>query len=220
MARRIDIASIRREQIIEAALAVLAEQGLPKMSLSAIEKKAGMSRGQLTYYFRTREDILLAVFDRVLLMMYQRVGGPAPGCTPGGRAMALHLVERMLTTGSISPAFSGLQYTFLAEMNHRPDFRARLARLYGEWRGGMARGLEQDHDQNGAALPASARTVASFVQALLHGLAMQCAVDPDAFDRPEMLALCDRVLGALLDPAPARPRRPARPRTSKARRKS
>src|SRR5262245_50839144 len=133
MARRINIASIRREQIIEAALAVLAEQGLPKMSLSAIEKKAGMSRGQLTYYFRTREDILLAVFDRVLLMMYQRVGvpdnGPPPGCVPGGRAMAMHLVERMLTTGSVSPAFSGLQYTFLAEMNHRPDFRARLARL-------------------------------------------------------------------------------------------
>jgi len=47
---RIDIASIRREQIIDAAIAVIAEQGLHHLSLSEIETRAAMSRGQLTYY--------------------------------------------------------------------------------------------------------------------------------------------------------------------------
>src|SRR5437762_8665188 len=74
---RIDIASIRKEQIVEAAVAVIAEQGLPQLSLSEIEAKAGMSRGQLTYYFKSKEDILLAVFDRVLHLMYQRLGTPS-----------------------------------------------------------------------------------------------------------------------------------------------
>src|SRR4051812_37275462 len=87
---RIDIAGIRREQIVEAAVAVIAEQGLHNLSLSEIEKRAGMSRGQLTYYFPTKEEILLAVFDRLLRLMYQRLGrpgeksgGPAVKC-PGG----------------------------------------------------------------------------------------------------------------------------------------
>ena len=74
--QRIDVASIRREQIVEAAVAVIAEKGLQNLSLSEIEKKAGMSRGQLTYYFPAKEDILLAVFDRLLLLMYQRIGTP------------------------------------------------------------------------------------------------------------------------------------------------
>lgn len=69
---RIDIGSIRREQIVEAAVAIIAEQGLQNLSLSEIEQKAGMSRGQLTYYFHAKEDILLAVFDRVLELAYQR----------------------------------------------------------------------------------------------------------------------------------------------------
>src|SRR6266436_9746122 len=73
---RIDIGSIRREQIVEAAVTVIAEQGLQNLSLSEIENRAGMSRGQLTYYFPAKEDILLAVFDRVVAMMHQRVGKP------------------------------------------------------------------------------------------------------------------------------------------------
>src|SRR5260370_7003585 len=99
---RIDVASVRREQIIEAAVAVIAEQGLQNLSLSEIEKKAGMSRGQLTYYFPTKEAILLAVFDRLVPLMNQqqepRHGWPAvcagPGCWPDGvppvLAMILH----------------------------------------------------------------------------------------------------------------------------------
>src|SRR3954471_17912864 len=69
----------RREQIVEAATAIIAEQGLQNLSLSAIEARTGMSRGQLTYYFKAKEDILLAVFDRLLCMMHQRArGAPAP----------------------------------------------------------------------------------------------------------------------------------------------
>src|SRR5205823_10169359 len=85
---RIDIGSIRREQIIEAAVAIIAEQGLQNLSLSEIEQRAGMSRGQLTYYFPAKEDILLAVFDRLLEMMHQRAqgDGKCPPCAVTGTA--------------------------------------------------------------------------------------------------------------------------------------
>ena len=73
---RIDIRSIRQEQIVEAAVAVIAEQGIQHLSLSEIEKKAGMSRGQLTYYFPAKEDIFLAVFDRLLQLIYERIAEP------------------------------------------------------------------------------------------------------------------------------------------------
>jgi hypothetical protein len=40
----------------------------------------------------------------------------------------------------------------------------------------------------------SPRALATLVQAILHGLAMQRAADPNAFDREEMLELCLDVL--------------------------
>src|SRR2546423_13840918 len=69
---RITIAELRRTEIVEAAAAVIAEQGIQHLSLSEIEAKVGMSRGQLTYYFKAKEDILLAVFDRLLDLMCQK----------------------------------------------------------------------------------------------------------------------------------------------------
>src|SRR5580700_3055019 len=146
---RIDIASIRKEQIVEAAVAVIAEQGLHNLSLSEIETKAGMKRGQLTYYFKHKEDILLAVFDRVLQLMYQRLGTP-PGTDATGGAGAsgwpiiCYLLEAVLTKPPLSPEFHGLQYTFLSQIGYREDFRQRLATLYNEWRTNMAEGLSAD----------------------------------------------------------------------------
>src|SRR5580692_1443041 len=113
---RIDIAKIRKEQIVEAAVAVIAEQGLQNLSLSEIENKAGMKRGQLTYYFKHKEDILLAVFDRVLEMTYERLGKPprVEACTgepQSGWLMVGHLLQAMLTRSPLSPEFGVLQYT-------------------------------------------------------------------------------------------------------------
>ena len=65
--------------MIDAAVAIIAEQGIQNLSLSEIEKKAGMSRGQLTYYFPSKEDILVAAFDRLIAMLKDRADAGADG---------------------------------------------------------------------------------------------------------------------------------------------
>ena len=197
-APRIDIGSIRREQIVEAAVAVIAEQGYQNLSLSEIEKKAGMSRGQLTYYFPAKEDILLAVFDRLLQLMYQRIGTPQgrPPEQAGGWEWVQHLLQTVPEQPQASPEFHCLQYTFLSQIGHRADFRARLARLYEEWRNNMSRGLADDLARRPPVRPVSPRALATLVQALLHGLAMQAAADPQAIDAGEMVHLCLDLLGS------------------------
>src|SRR5207248_4537799 len=203
---RIDIGSIRREQIVEAAVAVIAQKGLPNLSLSEIEAKAGMSRGQLTYYFPAKEAILLAVFDRLLGLMHQRVAGgngEPPAWVAGGTGW--ERVRGLLSFLILQPPhvceFHSLQYTFLSQIGHREDFRRRLASLYEEWRTHMAQDLGEELARRGRKGRHSARALATFIQALLHGLAMQRAADPDAYDRQEMLDLCLDVLGGYLGEA-------------------
>src|SRR5262249_50403749 len=161
--------------IVEAAIAVIAEKGLQNLSLSEIENKAGMSRGQLTYYFPTKEAILLAVFDRVLHLMHERVGRPdgGNGDRAGGGGWVQDLLTKQLGHPPPNPVFPVLQYTFLAQIGQRQDFRRRLAELYDKWRDNLSQGLAADAAGRRRGLPASPRAVATVVQALLHGLAMQ-----------------------------------------------
>jgi AcrR family transcriptional regulator len=211
---RIDVGSIRREQIVEAAAAIIAEQGLHELSLSAIERRAGMSRGQLTYYFPSKEAILLAVFDRMLRLMHERAtaAGVSPchvAGTPWDRLR--HFLTFLVLDPPTVPEFRALQYTFLAEMGHRDDFRERLANLYEGWRNHLGKDLAGELDRRGRP-GVSPRTLASFLQAVIHGLAVQRTADPDAYDRHEMLTLLLDLLGTYL----GRPAEPPHPRAPSA----
>jgi AcrR family transcriptional regulator len=224
-AARIDVGSIRREQIVDAAIAVIAEQGIQHLSLSEIEKKTGLVRGQLTYYYKTKEDILLAVFDRLIELMHQRA--TAADChahafrtMPAGWERACQLLSFILLRPPMRPEFYPLQYTFLSQIGHREDFRARLAKLYEEWRRHMAEDFAAEL-ANKTGKRVSPRLVASLVQAILHGLAIQRAADLEAFDQKEMLALVIELVGGYLrPPAPERKRRPARHGNGKTRQPS
>jgi AcrR family transcriptional regulator len=190
---RIDIAGIRRPQIVDAAAAIIAERGLQSLSLSEIEKRAGMSRGQLTYYFKTKEEIFLAVFDRLLQRMCERQAGPhgdPSAWLPGWDTMVRSILEAILAQPAPHPEFHCLQFTFLSQIGHRADFRERLARLYEEWRSHMARQLTDDLRRRPPTRPVSARALATMIQAMFHGLAVQAAADPESFDHAEMVKLC------------------------------
>ncbi|HEV3145989.1 MAG TPA: TetR/AcrR family transcriptional regulator [Gemmataceae bacterium] len=204
------VSAIRREQIIEAAIAVIDEQGIQHLSLSEIEKKTGLARGQLMYYYRSKEDILLAVFDRLLQMIHahaQADQGHANGhgepCGASG-AKGWERLQQFLTGFVLKPpmipAFHSLHYTFLSQIRHREDFRERLANLYGTWRVRMAEHLATETPLLTTAPDISPRAVATLVQAILHGLSMQRTADPDAFDAHEMLRLVLNILAPYLNP--------------------
>ena len=217
--QRITIASIRREEIVNAAVAVIAEQGLQNLSLSEIESKVGMSRGQLTYYFKAKEEIFLAVFDRLLELMcaQQGLGEKYNGKNNGWAAknwlnLFQVILEYILRQPPANPAFNALQFTFLSQIGHRADFRQRLANLYEEWRTHMAGDIARDLERWPAARDVSPRALATLAQAILHGIAVQMAADPQALNAKEIVKLCLDLLGSYLWPAA-----PAQRRSSKLR---
>jgi AcrR family transcriptional regulator len=201
---RIDIGSIRREQIVEAAVAIIAERGLQRLSLSEIENRVDMSRGQLTYYFKTKEAILLAVFDRLVELMHQAQGQDKAAETAcwepaTWEEVVQWVLGKILELPPAHPEFGALQHTFLSQISHREDFRLRLASLYGEWRGHMAAILGSQYGRGPGDKTFPARSLASLIQALFHGIAMQVAADPNAVDRHEILQLCLDMVGTYLD---------------------
>ncbi|MBO0699753.1 MAG: TetR/AcrR family transcriptional regulator [Zavarzinella sp.] len=205
------VARSRRDQIIEAAVGIITSHGLHKLSLSKIETRAGMKRGQLTYYFPTKEEILLAVFDRLLVLLCGQLAHKANPADPRNLPTVWDCVEKMLEAvlrpgPEFGREFLALQYTFLAQIAHREDFRHKLASVFAQWRDGIAAHWS-DSGKPGPrrAKNVSGRTVSAFVQALVHGLTVQLAADAEAFDRAEMLKLCVGVLAPLFQ-TPSRSR--------------
>ncbi|MCZ2344222.1 MAG: TetR/AcrR family transcriptional regulator [Bacteroidales bacterium] len=198
-----EIARKRREEILSAAEAIIASEGLPRLSLGQIEKRARMSRGQLTYYFPTKEAILLAVFDRMLARMIatkiaaaEQAGAPRPGSGSAWDCLRFGFQSNLSESEHRSPAncdLFALIHTFLAQIGHREDFRVKLAAANDQWRQFLAADMA-----NGGLDPQfPPELVASIVMALMRGLSDQLAVDSDAFDRPQMAMMCLHILAPL-----------------------
>ncbi len=56
---------IRREQIAEAALSLVASQGLRRLSVAAVARRVGLVPSGIYRHFKNKDEILDAVLDRV-----------------------------------------------------------------------------------------------------------------------------------------------------------
>jgi AcrR family transcriptional regulator len=64
--KRRDIPPQRRRQIIDAARALFAHRGYHGVTVDAIAAWAGISKGNLYWYFKSKQDILQLLFDDVI----------------------------------------------------------------------------------------------------------------------------------------------------------
>lgn len=63
----------RRNQIVEASIQLFKQKGFAKTTTREIAKASGFSIGTLYEYVRTKEDVLLLVFDSINRNVYERL---------------------------------------------------------------------------------------------------------------------------------------------------
>jgi AcrR family transcriptional regulator len=56
---------VRQQEIVDALLDLVREQGLDGVSLREVAAKAGVSLGRVQHYFRTKDQMLQAAFQRI-----------------------------------------------------------------------------------------------------------------------------------------------------------
>src|SRR5215468_7886796 len=90
-----------REEILDAALAVMAEQGVAALNLTEVARRVGLRQPSLYQYFDSRTAVYDALFERGWRAHYEiltaainghgggrRAGRAAPGSRVGGRHRA------------------------------------------------------------------------------------------------------------------------------------
>lgn len=65
-----------RQQIVDSAFELFANEGYSKTSIAAVAKKAEISKGLIYHYFESKKAILEAIFDQLVAMGDQMMNFP------------------------------------------------------------------------------------------------------------------------------------------------
>ncbi|MEU6080969.1 TetR/AcrR family transcriptional regulator [Streptomyces sp. NPDC047108] len=169
----------RRESILRATMAVIAERGYRGASLSAVADRVGLTQQGLLHYFPTKEALLIAVLEARDDWDTQHAS--APGGEPWPLDLYTSLVEYNATRPGIVQTFSALLGESVTEVHPAQDF---FRRRYASVREGMAATLRGEFGERlpGGLTPEEA---APLMVAVMDGMQFQWLLDTERVDMAE-----------------------------------
>jgi len=141
---------VRREQIAEAALALVADRGVGRLSMAAVARRVGLVPSGIYRHFRSKEEVLLAVLDRIEARLGENVRearGDSPEPLEQIRGLLLRHV-RFIREGRAVPRI------VFSDDFHRgqPERMARLQKIIAGYLGHIAE-LVREGQQRGSIRP-------------------------------------------------------------------
>ncbi|MBZ0276138.1 MAG: TetR/AcrR family transcriptional regulator [Anaerolineae bacterium] len=173
---RPDMRLERIPQILQAAALILSQRGFEHIRMDDIAEAAGVSKGTLYLYFKSKDEVLTALmmmfFSTDLERLQALVNSPEPGAT----RLRLYLQE-------LVDYFNGLGemqrviYEFYAASTRQDDRRQILVGYFDQYRQVTATIIQQGIDR-GEFRPTDAQAAATTLIALIEGLALLNLVNP------------------------------------------
>ncbi|CAL9442201.1 hypothetical protein SUDANB121_02285 [Nocardiopsis dassonvillei] len=191
----------RRRALADAAIALLAAEGVHGLTHRAVEARAGVPAGTATNYFRSREALLVAAAERVLELHLADMAAATEGMA--GPTGADELID--MIAASLWGAATVLRDRYLAIFELRLEERRRPA--LAEVLGRLERTAVADTAALHAVLGTSVPEEAVATLAALYGGALFTLVTgpAGAFDEADVRRLVAAMVhGALVAPKPPR----------------
>lgn len=73
MSPREDVSEERKEQILDAATEVFAQKGFDHARMDDIVEETGLSKGALYWYFKSKDDIIFGIMDRLFRLEFKEL---------------------------------------------------------------------------------------------------------------------------------------------------
>jgi AcrR family transcriptional regulator len=172
--QRQSIGDLRRAELIDAAILMLAEKGYGKATVRDVARAAGASPASVLYYFESAEALLAAAFERADKEFRDHVRSELAPLS--GTARLRRLVELCLPTpGEASPAWA-IEMDLWTLAARRGDFRTIFGAANDDWLSIIAEAFEQAVDAGELAKSHDARDAVIRLAALIDGLAVYTRV--------------------------------------------
>ena len=185
----------RKEALIAATQALVAEGGPAAATVRAIAARAGVTLGLIRHYFGSKDDLIRAAYDSLMDGMTDKgiEAMQAVGADPRARVIAF--IEGSLRPPAVDIKALGLWAGFMHRVQSDPELLAQHEAGYLRFRNQfqeLIATLRPDLS------PARARQEAIACTAVIDGLWLEGSALPHGFDEGEIVEIGLRAIGAIL----------------------
>ncbi|TDB84804.1 TetR family transcriptional regulator [Actinomadura sp. KC216] len=186
----------RRTEIADAVLAIVAERGLPAVSLTEVAAQAGVSAGRVQHYFPTKQKLIEAAFDRgnelSSARVRARVGDDLDRAEP--RAVLTVVLTELIGYDSETRTHMRVRQSFTALALADEGIAERMRAEYTRFHRQVAGLVREDQDAGAIRVAAASEHVAVDLVALAEGLAYYVLIGLTSAETAR-----DRVLAAVAE---------------------
>lgn len=174
-----------REEVLAAAMEMIAERGLEKLTMAALGRAVGMSSGHLLYYFGSKDELLL----RTLEWSESRLGAERARLLArpaSARDRLAAYVDLYVPDGHRDPHWTLWLEVWNRSLGAVEDARDRQAAIEGAWHRDLA-ALVAEGVSRGEFRPVDADRFATRLRALLDGFSIHVAIGLRGTDREKVI---------------------------------
>ena len=181
----------RRQQILDSAIALLAQRGVDRTSLRTIGEAIGVSHTALRHYFSSRDELLVEAY-RTHEAHEARAASDAPATDETAVGLIAAAAERNRAIPGLVELYATLTTDALQEQHAatREFVRERFRSL----RVSLAARIESGQRAGRVAPDIDPLDAAALVIAASDGLQIQWLLDPDAVDVGRSLSILEQLL--------------------------
>jgi AcrR family transcriptional regulator len=188
----------RREQILKAAYAVAVRRGIDGLTVRAVAARARLSHGLVLFHFKRKDELGLALLDRVLATTVSLRMPDHISTIPNPQERLQALFRYEIGRLSEEPRRIRLLLEYWARGAHNAVIRAKISAGLEGYRGCFRRiaedALPTPVGRPGKGKPAG---IAAAAVSLIIGYPVQAMIDPEHFDAREYFVTVQGILGQL-----------------------
>ncbi len=194
MSPRPDVSEERKQQILEAAIAVFARLGFRAARMDDVAEQAGLSKAALYLYYKSKDAIIAALLQRLFAQEFKQVQALVESEREGSVVEQLLVLTRQLAAmlqwmSRLMP----IAFEFYAIAGRDKQVRQFLKEYFADYRHLLARLIERGIAR-GELRAVDAEATAITLVALFEGLALLFFVDPEATRWTEQVETSVRLL--------------------------
>jgi AcrR family transcriptional regulator len=200
--RRPRRAGRNRDDVLAAAAKVVAERGVDQTRFADVSAEAGVPISTLQYYFGSREDLLIAVFDHAWRSEREWLSTQLTAIEDPWQRISL-LVSAGLEGFSGSDDVRGRLWLEAVRLGIRdPEARPDVLGDYEGWRAMLADAIRGGIESGAFSTPVSPDDLAVVALSLVDGMGMPIALGDPRLDKAAAETLVLRALALLLGTSP------------------
>jgi AcrR family transcriptional regulator len=171
MAPRPDVSEERKAQIYQAALACFGSKGYHLTTMDDIVAESGLSKGTLYWYFKSKKELFISLFQEVMGQLGQAWEGIAANQeTSATEKLHASLALFRAGLGEMVPFF-GMMMEAWAQTRYDEDVEGLIAELYEPYLNIMS-GIIEEGIAKGEFHVESARAMALVIMTLFDGITL------------------------------------------------